>query len=218
MEHKTAETRTAAATEPAVDRRVRRSRRALRGALVALSAERGYDLLTVDDLTSHADMARRTFYAHYVDKDALLTSVVQELLDELQERVADLIPDDLRDAQGDIIRAMFAHGQDNRDVYRMVLAGAGNGIGLRMLSNTLSQLVQDAFTRQQLVVGVTPRLPLDFVARCFIGQHLTLLRWWLDTELYDLEQISAMRRAMWLHGELWALGFDEGGTTQGEQG
>jgi AcrR family transcriptional regulator len=194
--------------EPAVDRRVRRSRRALHAALVTLSAERGYDSLTVDDLTTQADMARRTFYAHYVDKDALLGAVVDELLADLDARLLEVTPADLRQAQGAVIREMFAHGQSHRDVYRMVLSGAGNGTGLRTLANALSDRVEAAIRRQVATLGLQPRLPIDFIARTFVGQHLTLLRWWLDNQaLYTLEEMTAMRFAVLVHGETWAQGF-----------
>jgi AcrR family transcriptional regulator len=192
-----------------LDRRVRRSRRALHAALVELATEKGYDSVTIDDLTTRADMARRTFYAHYVDKDDLLKAIVTDLLDDLIERVTAIMPVDMRDAQGRVIHEMFSHGQAHRDVYRMVLAGAGNGMGLRMLANTMSKTAQVVFASQHEELGVSPRLPIDFVARAFVGQHLTLLRWWLDNHTgYSLEQLAAMRLALMVRGEAWALGFD----------
>ncbi|MGA2521581.1 MAG: helix-turn-helix domain-containing protein, partial [Acidimicrobiales bacterium] len=70
------------------DRRVRRTRRALRDAFVALVLERGYDRLTVEDITERADVARPTFYAHYAHKEDLLTSVFTELIADLAGRLA----------------------------------------------------------------------------------------------------------------------------------
>jgi AcrR family transcriptional regulator len=153
-------------------------------------------------------MARRTFYAHYDDKDALLAAVVNELLADLDERLVDLIPDDLRQGRGAVIREMFAHGQAHRDVYRMVLAGAANGTGLRMLANALSDRVEAALRKQAATLNLEPRLPIDFIARSFVGQHLTLLRWWLDHQAsYTLEEMTAMRLAVLVHGEAWAQGY-----------
>src|SRR5258707_301232 len=64
--------------EPA-DRRVRRTRRALREALVALIVERGYEKVTVQDVLDRADIGRSTFYAHYRDKDDLFGSCFDDL-------------------------------------------------------------------------------------------------------------------------------------------
>jgi AcrR family transcriptional regulator len=176
--------------------------------------EKGYDAVTVDDLASRADIARRTFYAHYLDKDDLLRAIVDELLVDLLNNIGAVQPTDMRSLRGTVVKQMFAHGQDNRDVYRVILAGAGGGLGLRLLANTLSDHATAIFNAQCQTLGVTPRLPIDFVARSFVGQHLTLMRWWLDGQTdYTLDEMTAMRVETLIHGEAWALGFDEGDIT-----
>lgn len=192
------------------DRRARRSRRELHRALVELCIEKGYDAVTVEDLASRADIARRTFYAHFVDRDDLLRAVVEELLADLMECI-DAQPIDMRNVRGAVVKQMFAHGQDNRDTYRVILAGAGGGLGLRLFANTLSDYATDVFNAQCQQFGLTPRLPIDFVARSFVGQYLTLMRWWLDGQNeYTLDEMTAMRVEILIHGETWALGFNEG--------
>jgi AcrR family transcriptional regulator len=196
------------------DRRVCRSRRELHRALIELSIEKGYDAVTVDDLAGRADIARRTFYAHYVDKDDLLRAIVDDLLADLLTSVGAVQPTDMRSLRGTVVKQMFAHGQDNRDVYRVILAGAGGGLGLRLLANTIADRATEVFSAQCQNLGVSPRLPIDFVARSFVGQHLTLMRWWLDGQTdYTLDQMTAMRVDTLIHGEAWALGFDEGDIT-----
>jgi hypothetical protein len=54
------------------DRRVLRTRAALRQALMELIREKGYEALTVEEITQHANLGRATFYLHYRDKDDLL--------------------------------------------------------------------------------------------------------------------------------------------------
>ena len=53
-------TATCAPAAPCEDRRIAKSRRALRGALIELMEERGYDALTVNDLCERADTSRGT--------------------------------------------------------------------------------------------------------------------------------------------------------------
>jgi AcrR family transcriptional regulator len=196
------------------DRRARRTRRELHRALVELSMEKGYDAVTVDDLAGRADIARRTFYAHYVDRDELLRTIVDELLTDLLQNIGAVQPTDMRSLRGTVVQQMFAHGQSNRDVYRVILAGAGGGLGLRLLANTLSDYATEVFTAQCQTLGLTPRVPIDFVARSFVGQHLTLMRWWLDGQTdYTLSEMTDMRVVTLIHGEAWALGFDAGDIT-----
>ena len=68
---------------PGEDRRITRSKRALRGALIALIEERGLDAITVNDLCERADLNRGTFYNHFHDKENLLTALENEVLAEV---------------------------------------------------------------------------------------------------------------------------------------
>ena len=61
------------------DRRVARSRRALKEALTDLILERGYESVTVQDVIDRADVGRSTFYAHFLDKDDLLMAILADL-------------------------------------------------------------------------------------------------------------------------------------------
>lgn len=63
-----------------VDRRVTRSRKALRNALIQLMEERSYEAATVNDLCACADLNRGTFYNHYRDKDDLLITLEDEII------------------------------------------------------------------------------------------------------------------------------------------
>lgn len=88
-------TATCAPAAPCEDRRIAKSRRALRGALVELMEERGYDALTVNDLCERADTSRGTFYNHFRDKDGLLAVLEDEVmadLDALQGRMQSISP------------------------------------------------------------------------------------------------------------------------------
>jgi AcrR family transcriptional regulator len=60
------------------DRRVKRTRKVLQDAFLALMAEKSFQTISVQDIADRADVNRATFYAHFVDKYALLDHVVGE--------------------------------------------------------------------------------------------------------------------------------------------
>lgn len=117
------------------DRRITRTKKALREALISLIEEKGFEALTVNDLCVHADINRGTFYNHYHDKEELLRTTQDEMIDGLVStfqsearklRVKDLtllklkrkpLPllvdlfDCLR-AEGDFLHAMMGSGGD----------------------------------------------------------------------------------------------------------
>ena len=61
------------------DRRVSKTRKALKEALTDLILEEGYEGVTVQDVIDRADVGRSTFYAHFVDKDDLLMAILADL-------------------------------------------------------------------------------------------------------------------------------------------
>jgi AcrR family transcriptional regulator len=61
-----------------VDPRIKRTRRRLRQAMMALLGEKTLNNITVQDIAARADVNRATFYAHFDDKYALLNDTVRE--------------------------------------------------------------------------------------------------------------------------------------------
>ena len=66
------------------DRRILRSKRALRDALIELMEERSFDGFSVNDLCERADLNRGTFYNHFRDKDDLLAQLEAEVMEDLE--------------------------------------------------------------------------------------------------------------------------------------
>jgi AcrR family transcriptional regulator len=60
-----------------LDPRVRRTRQLLQDALRRLLEQKGFDNITVQDITETATLNRATFYAHYPDKFALLEELIR---------------------------------------------------------------------------------------------------------------------------------------------
>src|SRR5690606_26905586 len=106
-------------TASKLDARVQRSRLRLRQALVELVLERGYDSVTIRDLTSRADVGYATFFRHFQDKDALLRSLLDELLDELMSLLAPSLADADASRTGTLV---FEHVQQNADLYRVLIS------------------------------------------------------------------------------------------------
>jgi len=113
-----------------VDRRINRTRRALREAMLSLILEKGYDAVTVDEITARADVSRSTFYLHYRDKEDILLENLEAIVDDLLVQFASLpllawkTPNDSSgQVQPTPILLVFKHAGDNIDLYRILLRG-----------------------------------------------------------------------------------------------
>lgn len=68
-----------------MDRRIVRSQKLIQEAFLALLTEKEFDEITVKDVTERADISRKTFYLHYVDKYDLLDVIINKLIEELDQ-------------------------------------------------------------------------------------------------------------------------------------
>jgi Bacterial regulatory proteins, tetR family len=68
-----------ASSVAAPDRRVRRTRKLLHDAFLALVIEKRYEKTTIQDILDRADVGRSTFYVHFRDKEALLMAMLMPL-------------------------------------------------------------------------------------------------------------------------------------------
>jgi AcrR family transcriptional regulator len=75
-------------TDEKLDPRVKRTRQLLEGAFMELIQEKGFQSVTVQDITGRAGVNRATFYAHFEDKYALLDhSIRQGFVQEIEKRM-----------------------------------------------------------------------------------------------------------------------------------
>lgn len=137
---------------PGEDRRITRSKRALRGALIALIEERGLDAITVNDLCERADLNRGTFYNHFHDKENLLTALENEVLAEvalLQARMqsvtlGDMLTFRVAGRPVPVLVDLFEYLRGESDFLRAVLGSGGDvRFGPRLREAVCENLVQN---------------------------------------------------------------------------
>jgi AcrR family transcriptional regulator len=196
-----------------MDRRQRKSRAALQGALVTLIARKAYAEITIDDVTDTADVARATFYAHYNDKAALLVAATQRLIDEMADDVTAVSwvgagTDWHFDGSG--LLALLGHVERNRDLYRLVISGEGGPVPRRTLIDTFHTTARQVFDAAQQH-GHQPRQPLDLTVTAFVGALLAVLEDWIDgTDRLEADDLAVTFMQHQAGGLEWALGFEPG--------
>ena len=159
------------------DRRVRRTKRIIGDAFVALILEKGYARVTVQDILDRADVGRSTFYAHYRDKESVLTAAFEDLRDELRTDLATLTPD-VPPSPTSPTGALFEHAYQRRAVYRALCGRQGGDIVYRHLRHLLGDLLREHLRPHLAAAGSD--LPVDVVAEFYTSAALGLLTWWVD--------------------------------------
>jgi len=197
-----------------MERRVARTKAAIEDAFVQLVLEHGYERVAVDDICAQADLARATFYAHYPNKEAVLFSVFNKLIEDLMQRIA-YQGGPWNEVRRDAITAGYKHVAEMPDLYRACLSDARTR---QAYLSTLSRYVEQNYRNRLSALGRQPRVPVPLMARAFAGAHVAVLEAWLAGELTgDLEQLASMALDLLIAGAAWANGFrlDELGYSTG---
>jgi AcrR family transcriptional regulator len=197
-----------------VQRRVARTKTAIEDAFVQLVLERGYERVAVEDITDRADLARATFYAHYPNKEAVLFSVFNRLVEDLMQRIA------YQDGPWNVVRRdaiqnAFKQAAETPDLYRACMSDARTR---QAYLSTLSRYAEQNFRDRLSALGNQPRVPVPVMARAFVGAQVAILEAWLAGELEgDVEQLASLALDLFVAGGAWANGLrlDELGYSTG---
>src|SRR2546426_12674993 len=126
-------------TQPASNVRVRRTKILLREALIALIEERGFEALTIGELTERAMVSRAAFYRNYQDKYELVEQIFEEAMSALLGAVGDLG----REHPPEIWVKFFEDIAEYERLYRTLLGRKGSPWFVRKMRADLSGLVKD---------------------------------------------------------------------------
>jgi AcrR family transcriptional regulator len=178
------------------DRRTNRTRRQLRDALMTLILEKGYDTVTVEEITSRADLGRTTFYLHYRDKEELLLESIDSIANDLKAQV-DLTHSGPvgNDPQKRPIHLAFAHAAENAALYRILLNGEGATKTVSHLRRYISENVaefllaginaskENQINKPNTLVQAKGARHLGLLADYFASALLGFMTWWLEADM-----------------------------------
>ena len=177
----------------AIDRRVARTRTALYEALLALIRRKHYELITVEDILTEANIGRSTFYAHFTSKDDLLKRSLERLRDLLVTAKDKAISSARHEEAWDPSRALFEHIAEHADIQVALAGGRGGGIVRDAVDDVLAEVL-----RQSLPGTMHAALPRDLVIRHMVSTFNAVLRWWLEErpEMPPREVDAAFRKLL----------------------
>lgn len=183
--------------EDKVDKRVQRTRDLLRRALMQLVREKGYDAVTIQDITERANLGRTTFYLHYESKDDLMLDHHADFASQLTLRILsteELLGDEPSGQLVSLLQQLADHKQVYFALMRSKDAQAIKvGIQRQMTDNLLENL-------NQAYPDATPNQPIVMLANYIIGAHFAMIDWWLSNRTPQSAQdvarlLHQMRRA-----------------------
>lgn len=162
------------------DRRVQRTKDMLFDALIDLMMEKGFDILTVQDIIDRANVGRSTFYSHFFDKEQLLIGTIERLRHFLQEQI-DKRPLPIEDSEFrfGFSLVMLQHVQSHKRLYRKTASNSMEMLVFRHMREMLAQLAGDEITKYWTKFG-SADIPFELAAEYIVTTFLTVLTWWME--------------------------------------
>src|SRR5262249_13680223 len=153
---------------------------------------KGYEATTVQDILDRANIGRSTFYAHFRDKDELLTAGLQEMQKMIEEIDSKLptVPGPARHHPS--ARMILEHTAQQHRFYKAMLGKPGGEIVEGFLSRYAITLVGQHLKALRSA-GKKMVIPHDILAHFIASSFLGILTWWLTHDLpYSPEEMDRM--------------------------
>lgn len=183
------------------DRRSQRTYHLVSSAFAELLVEKPYGEILVQDILDRAGIGRTTFYAHYFDKEDVLSNMSDQILSMFMHQITHST------ARQRVVPSLelFEHiYQSPHQHYRALMRSRASEPLWEALQTALCRAIEPALCTV-CTEKRSPSIPLPVVSQYLAGAFLTLLKWWLAADMpYPPEQMEAIFQQVALPG-VWAM-------------
>ncbi|MFP3322661.1 TetR/AcrR family transcriptional regulator C-terminal domain-containing protein [Planococcus sp. SIMBA_160] len=196
------------------DLRVVRTKQAIRAALIALIEQKGFEAISVKDITGQANINRGTFYSHYEDKYDLMDKCQEQLLKEMETKIVPNIPKLIEETKKHeagpmpiaVLMPFFEFLHANQSFMKALLGPKGDAAFQVKMKECLNRGMfgpeNAIFTADGLLV------PPRYLASYIASAHIGVIQEWLNGGAIEPpEEIARIISAMTIHGPLFAAGI-----------
>ncbi|MBG9205682.1 TetR/AcrR family transcriptional regulator [Mammaliicoccus sciuri] len=170
----------------AEDRRVRKSKRAIKQAFIQLLKENNLDRITIQQISDLADVNRGTFYLNYEDKYALLDEMENEQIEKIKGFV-DIRKMDLSTKTSDrfiedfankIIKNVITHIEHNIEFYQVILNLERKSQIEEQLAEIVRSNIKHLIGDKDDIFGIPENYYLSYV----VGSMMSMIKYWVSDE------------------------------------
>jgi AcrR family transcriptional regulator len=179
---------TAESDTPAIslDRRIRRTRKAVCLSLQELLHTTPLDQITIREIAEKADVSYTTFFRHYPDKETVLAALADDEINRLLDLCMPLISGPTIKSGSDACLATCRYVHKDRILWSALLTG-GAATSIR------ATFIQRTFERATKLPLSHEWLPRDVMTTVSVGVTFDILAWWLSqSEDSSPEEIAAI--------------------------
>ena len=182
----------------AEDRRITRSKKALREALILLVEEQGLNNLTVNDLCAQADLNRGTFYNHFQDIPTLVADLKDEFMAGLEDyqaqmrglTLADLAAYRMGKRPLPFLVGLFDYLRSEGDLLHALLGPGGDiQFGPWLQDSICKNLVHTILHERY---RTNPEPFVNYYVAYFASAYLGVIMRWIETGMQESSEEMAL--------------------------
>jgi AcrR family transcriptional regulator len=183
------------------DRRSQRTYSLVHSAFTELLSEKSYDEILVQDILDRAGIGRTTFYAHYFDKEDVLDSLTEQMLEMFTHQIARSTARQRVVPSLELFEHIY-HSQNQH--FRALMRSHASEPLWEAMQTALCQVIEPALSTL-CAERRSPPIPLPVVSQYLAGAFLTLLKWWVAADMpYPPEQMENIFQQLALPG-VWVM-------------
>ena len=198
------------------DLRVVRTRRAIQEAFTSLVSERGFDAVTVRDISERAMVNRATFYRHFRDRHDLMRWITDRAFADLAWRPMPASPSESSfDDVVDHVEAVFRRLAEHADLLRAILVLGGS----QRLTLKFQRFVEQILDHRLKAMGASELLiPREMVIPIVSRWCIAVFSWWLTEGMpYEPREMAVHMVTLLVAGPYRCLGLGALGDGDGQR-
>src|SRR5579884_2074551 len=183
-------------------RRKARTRADLLGAARQVFAAKGYHDTSIADITQAADVGVGTFYLHFRDKDDAFHTLLDEGFREMREQITSTLQqDEHQHTIPLVIRTVFRHAYEHRELFQIALTGGGQFTRSRIFG-AQSDLAQGlTYTLKSANInGLLDGYNIPLLARFITGIIIQGNFWWFEHDEPEPDEMADQVLKLLRHG------------------
>ncbi|MCY8235367.1 TetR/AcrR family transcriptional regulator [Priestia endophytica] len=198
-----------------MDLRVIRTKNAIKNALVELIEEKGFEAITVKDITNTANINRGTFYTHYQDKFDLMAKCQEEIMQEMSSIAKQKFPDVIAElgtnpsstAPFTLAVSIFEFLNENSGFMKAVLSPKGDlSFQIKLKDFMWKTLFEN--DKNSLINEGNLLVPGQYLASYMATAHIGVVQQWLNSGRKETPQEMAhILSTIAVNGPFFAAGL-----------
>jgi len=176
--------------------KVAKTKELLRNTLIDLIEEKGFDAISIRDLTLKAGLNRGTFYLHYRDKYDLLEKNQNEILIGLNENLKKIQPIGFEEYYSkDMIYPpvlhLFYYLMENKRFIKIMISTKGDPSFLKKMKEAIKETFYEKLyimDNQYIFEDIPDEYTTAFISSAFFG----LIEQWLESDKQDSPEEMAL--------------------------